>query len=358
MALNLTIQFESSYKNFERYPENLLDSQLYVPTLRAYKKRIVSASPRLFSEDEKAVDVPFRDLDRNGNVTARKNVFTDEKLRDILGDTVKEDPMTATIVSGSYATRPDPACRFIFLWAKHSRAYLKLTRNMLMRIMSYHQVMPRYLEFLFLFGQRSVPHDLQYSGFREQTSLQSPSPAQVLPALGRSGRHYQLCYNLKSVGSSSPTTTALRNQEWSIRQAAIYHRFDVELGTTLWIITKGDLGLKEDVQDITGGDGRPEDKSFQTAEKSFRSSLAIHVLFAHWAINDWRWYIQWLEDTVDQEVSHVTPSEFKTDPDKASRHKMRFMEPELTKKPAKSTRRRTCNVYKYGKREQTKQSPS
>ena len=173
---------------------------------------------------------------------------------------------------------------------------------MLMRLLSYHQVMPRYLEFLFLFGQRANPHDLRYSGFREQTSLELQTPGQKLPALRRSGKHYQLCYNLKSVGSSSPPDTALTNQHWSIRHAAIYHQFDVEMGTTLWIITKGDLSLKKDVEEVTGPDGRPEDKSFSTPSQAFRSSLGIHALIAHWASNDWRWYLQWLEDSVDKEV--------------------------------------------------------
>jgi hypothetical protein len=77
------------------------------------------------------------------------------------------------------------------------------------------------------------------------------------------------------------------------------------MGTTLWIITKGDLGLKEDVEAVTGADGRPEDRSYSTAPEAFRASLGIHALFAHWATNDWRWYMQWLEDSVDKEVSNV-----------------------------------------------------
>ncbi|OCT51222.1 hypothetical protein CLCR_08291 [Cladophialophora carrionii] len=302
IGLNLTTEFISSYREFASFPENLFDRHSYAPTLRAYKHRLDLSSAQLLVQHEDVADVPFRDLDGTGAVLARKNIFSDQKLREHLGDNAGEDPSTSRLVSGAYATKPDPQCRFIFFWAKHSRAPLKLTRRMLMRIMSYHQVMPRYLEFLFLFGQRAIPHDLRYSGFREQTSLELPAPGQNLPELRRSGKHYQICYNLKSVGCSSPPDIALMHQQWSIRHAAIYHQFDVEFGTTLWIVTKGDLSLKEDVQDVTGPNGRPEDRSFGSPQEAFRASLPIHALFAHWATNDWRWYMQWLEDSVDKET--------------------------------------------------------
>lgn len=177
---------------------------------------------------------------------------------------------------------------------------------MLTRLMTYHQFTPRFLEFLFLFGQRSNAHDLRYSGFREQTNLEAPSPGQKLPALGRSGRNFQLCYNLKRPENLSPTGTPLRDQEWSIRPAAILHYFDIESGGTVWMVIKRDLELKESIQELTGPSGRAEDRSFATPDQSFRSSLTIHTLFVHWATSNWRWYIQFLEETIDEEVRAIS----------------------------------------------------
>ena len=304
MGPGLTPQFELSYKNFPSYPENLQDRYSYGSTLRAYRQRLDIASSKLLIQNEAVADIRFRDLDESGNAV-KKNILSDERLRMCLGDTAQEDALTKQLVSGSHASRRDPHARFIFLWAKHGRAQLKSTRKMLMRLMTYHQIMPRYLEFLFLFGQRSTPQDIRYSGFREQTSLGTPLLGQPIPDLGRSGRHYEVCFNLKTVGTSFPENTPPRNQEWSIRQAAVYHKFDVEYGTTLWVITKGALDLKDAVEDMTGADGRAEDRSFSTPAKSFRSSLSVHTLLAHWATSDWRWYIQWLEETVDQEVNSL-----------------------------------------------------
>ena len=174
---------------------------------------------------------------------------------------------------------------------------------MLGRILSYHQIMPSYLDFIAVFGSQSEARDLRFSAFREQTFLHDPPRAPQIADLGRSGRQYQLSYNLKGVTCISNCGTADDSREWSIRQAAFHHQFDVVYGTTLWIVTKGDLEIKDRVQGMTGKDGNPEDMAFETPEKSFRSSLAAHLLYSQWSLEEWRWYIQWLEDRVEQSVS-------------------------------------------------------
>lgn len=172
---------------------------------------------------------------------------------------------------------------------------------MLLRTLSYHQVMPVYLDFISVFGQQSRPRDLRFSGFREQTLLSGPLKGPVIPDLGRSGRQFQLCYNLKSVSPPS-SVDPMDAKEWPIRQAAIHHQFDVLEGTTLWLITKGNLDLKDRIQDMTGKDGRPEDRAFGTREECFKSSLAVHLMLCHWSTEEWRWYIQRLETVIEEEV--------------------------------------------------------
>lgn len=172
---------------------------------------------------------------------------------------------------------------------------------MLLRTLSYHQVMPIYLDFISVFGQQSRPRDLRFSGFRDQTLLSGPLKGPVIPDLGRSGRQFQLCYNLKSVSPPS-SVDPMDAKEWPIRQAAIHHQFDVLEGTTLWLITKGNLDLKDRIQDMTGKDGRPEDRAFGTSEECFKSSLAVHLMLCHWSTEEWRWYIQRLEAVIEEEV--------------------------------------------------------
>jgi hypothetical protein len=180
---------------------------------------------------------------------------------------------------------------------------LKITRTMLTRILSYHQVMAGYLDFISVFGLQSEPRDLRFSGFREQTLLNNPARGPAVLSLGRSGRQYQLCYNLKAVSCKQGQTTSLEGKEWSIRQAAFHHQFDVVGGTTLWIVTQGRHEIKDRIKNLTGKNGRPEDRACGTVEECFRSTLAVHLLLANWSVEEWRWYIQWLEKVIDRQVS-------------------------------------------------------
>lgn len=169
--------------------------------------------------------------------------------------------------------------------------------------MSYHQVMPVYLDFMLVFGGQSDARDLRFSGFHQQIRLRNPVNGHAAPELGRSGRQFQLCYNLKGVQFKKPSEEHIKLDEWSIRDAAIYHQFDVEYGTTLWIVTKGGRDILDRYLDMVGPTGRPEDKGFQDAIACFRSTLVTHLLYCHWSTEDWRWYIVWLETVVEKEVS-------------------------------------------------------
>ena len=222
-------------------------------------------------------------------------------LRTWLGDLSAYDPLTATLL-GPLATKKDPRCRFVFIWGGSTRSPLKCTKQMLLRLLTYHQVMPAYLDFLTVFGSHSAPKELRFSGFRDQIHLEKISSHPIDP-LRRSGRQFQLSFNLKSVTCKTPPTTHVESFLWSIRPVAIHHQFDIEEGTTLWIITKGNLELQKRVKDMTSSQGRPVDKTFDTAENCLRSTLGVHLMIAHFSAEEWRPYVQWLEDVVDLHVS-------------------------------------------------------
>ncbi len=173
---------------------------------------------------------------------------------------------------------------------------------MLTEILTYHQVMPVYLDFMFVFGLQSDPRDLRFSGFREQTTV-NRLPCNARDSnIGRSGRQYQLSYNLKTVVLKSRGDGHITNNIWSIRAAAIHHQFDVVEGNTLWIVTAGGRDLKDRYKELTGEGGRPADKAFADREQCFRSSLAAHLLFCHWATEGWRQYIRWMENVIEDQV--------------------------------------------------------
>ncbi|KAF2734141.1 hypothetical protein EJ04DRAFT_603831, partial [Polyplosphaeria fusca] len=169
----------------------------------------------------------------------------------------------------------------------------------LTQVLSFHQVMPAYLNFVFPFGVQIDPKETRFSGFRERTQMISDPLNSLPPQLGRSGQFYELCYNLRGVSLVNDDS----DNDWSIRQAAIYHRFDIASGNVVWIVTKGGLDLQQRFKHLTGDMGRPEDKSFGNIGECFRSSLAAHLLYCQWATEDWRWYVLWMENLMDAEVS-------------------------------------------------------
>ncbi|CAG8972732.1 hypothetical protein HYALB_00008647 [Hymenoscyphus albidus] len=105
--------------------------------------------------------------------------------------------------------------------------------------LTYHQVMPNFLDFVFPFGFQEYAEHFCFSGFREDSRLFSEGGLKI-PELGRSGQEIRMCYSLKSVESSDRDSWP-----WSVRQTAIYHSFDVVTGKATWIVIKGSHLIRE-----------------------------------------------------------------------------------------------------------------
>ncbi|KAK8094296.1 hypothetical protein PG997_000981 [Apiospora hydei] len=176
------------------------------------------------------------------------------------------------------------------LFAVSSRAPLLLSPEIFGELLSYHQVMPSIVDFISLFGPQSQPSNLNFSGFNAQPIATKPLDGKAVGGLGRSGKQYQLCYNLKCVNLKTSHATDFTFDEWSVRQAVVHHQFDVTGGDTLWLVVKGgkDLELQRRFKDMMGSKAPSECRSFGTREESFRSSLHAHLMYCLWAREDWR----------------------------------------------------------------------
>ncbi|KAH7128546.1 hypothetical protein B0J11DRAFT_578738 [Dendryphion nanum] len=310
VSIALPSDFQQSIVRAIDYPENLppRSTSTYRSTLKSYRERLDEAEPDLCllpGEDDidNDFEVSFRDLNTaTGKDVDKRNTHSPEDATKWLGIEISPDPLSPgqKIVR---TTKKDPSSRFVYIYAENSRDQLKITRDTLVQILAYHQVMPVYLDFMLVFGAQSEPRDLRFSGFREQNFMRASARGPALPELGRSGQHFQICYNLKGVSFKKRDDGNIKLNEWSIRQAAFYHQFDVKFGTSLWIVTKGRQDIQQRYKELTGPDGRAEDKSFGSVEECFRSSLAVHLMYCHWSTEDWRWYIRWLENVIDMESS-------------------------------------------------------
>ncbi|KAH9233222.1 hypothetical protein K456DRAFT_349890 [Colletotrichum gloeosporioides 23] len=297
----LLAEFQASYDERDRYPQNLLQRSIstYPIALSRYLERLDKAADNLCERDVEKVDVCFRDLKTNdggGEDVSKRNIHSPNTLTQWLG--VRQIGRGSSNQLLGVAEK-DPKCRFIYIYGRNSRARLNITRSMLSEILTFHQVMPDILDFLLVYGLQSEPRDLSFSSFREQRCLKQSYGKSCISSLGRSGRQYQVCYNLKGVTAKSEDP---ENPDFSIRPAAFYHKFDVVGGNSLWIVVKGGLDVQERFKELTGNNARPEDKSFGDAIECFRSSLSAHLMFCRWSTDDWRAYIKWLEQVVDAET--------------------------------------------------------
>jgi hypothetical protein len=169
---------------------------------------------------------------------------------------------------------------------------------MLQRLLTYHEVMPNFLDFLGVFQRHEKPRHIRFSSFRDQDLVSSNQPNLMeLLKLGRSGRQYQICYNLKSVEQFE--------NKWSVRQAAAHHQFDFKNGNTLWMFAQGHWDLQGQLNAMISPTWVPGDRGlkFDSIQDCFRSTFTIHQMFIEWSNRKWKEYLASIEDDVEALVS-------------------------------------------------------
>ena len=153
---------------------------------------------------------------------------------------------------------------------------------------THFQVMPEFVDFLFPFGFRSYAQDFYFSGFRHRTQL-AEHGRNAAPNAKPIDKRFQICFNLKSVEPSD-------SDDWSIRHCAVHHSFDVKEVRTSWIILKGDELMKRRIESATSDRGPHQPSDYNSLSGAFKASLETHMIFCDWSAENWRWYINSLED--------------------------------------------------------------
>lgn len=179
-----------------------------------------------------------------------------------------------------------------FIHAPHSRAKLRTSREMLMQCFTYFQVMPEFLDLLFPLGERTVAQDFYSDCFYQRTFLTNMTRGLTIPERAWSGQSIKLCYSLKSVEPSESQT----DWPWSIRHCATHHLFDVVNIRSTWVIIKGNQLMEKRMTSATSGRGPSEFSSYDSIDRAFAASLALHTVMIDWSGENWRWYINFLEE--------------------------------------------------------------
>ncbi|KAL8831871.1 MAG: hypothetical protein Q9191_000623 [Dirinaria sp. TL-2023a] len=172
-----------------------------------------------------------------------------------------------------------------------SRQKLQTTREMLMLCFTYFRVMPEFLDFLFSFGYQARAQDPHFGSFRQRTCLSSPSQYSNVQELAWSGVEISTCYNLRSPERSGPGPN-----DWSIRLCAVHHTLDLNKVRSNWIVIKGNDVLKDRIEQATCDNSGTGVSLFDTLDRAFAGSLTTHLIFCDWAVEQWRWYINSLDE--------------------------------------------------------------
>ncbi|KAF7512558.1 hypothetical protein GJ744_000819 [Endocarpon pusillum] len=276
-----------SYERAPDYPKNLLCPNTYQHVLDSYFRRLKDREDNLFCSANKSL-VYFWQFNHEAQGFWDNCVHNRTELNDQLR--IASSPQ-----------RLDPRCRFVFLHAPNSRERLYISCEICALLLTYHQVMPSFLDFMLSYGRNQHAQDFHFSGLRHESRVAISDKGLEVPELGRSGRKIELCYSFRSVETSSKQTS----WPWSIRQAATYHSFDLESGQSVWIVLKGDQLMRERLMSATKAPHLSELRSFKTLQDSFCSSLATHLVFCDWSVENWRWYINFLEEEV-QAITRTT----------------------------------------------------
>ncbi|EXJ93764.1 hypothetical protein A1O1_02157 [Capronia coronata CBS 617.96] len=158
-------------------------------------------------------------------------------------------------------------------------------------ILSFFQVLPTFLEFLFAFGKQLRAVDFQFSGFREDNRIEAILNRGPLPEIGRSGQDYQICYNLKTFeykpGIAWP---------WSSRQTVVWHSFDVQTGHASWITIKANDIIRDRLKEVSNMTLAKDNDLYTSVAKMFVNTLASHTVILEWSGEGWRRYINFLEE--------------------------------------------------------------
>jgi hypothetical protein len=167
--------------------------------------------------------------------------------------------------------------------------------------------MPSFLDFVFPFGNQVYPQDLHFSGLREESRMRSDIGSPALGGLGRSGSGIRVCYNLRSV---EPTTDDSL-LPWSVRQTAVCHHFDTETAKTFWVVIKGNKLIKDRLIETT-----KEKRNSQplSRKESFSAALKSHLIMCDWSGENWRWYINDLENQFNSLTKGVFATQLEKGP--------------------------------------------
>ncbi|KAK3904039.1 hypothetical protein C8A05DRAFT_42815 [Staphylotrichum tortipilum] len=266
-------QFAGACQRSAQYPLTLLRTEVFGHVQRSLQTRL--GQERVFHDSYQAFFV--RDVQENSLAFDKG-----QKLENV-------DEVEAHVVG---VDTNDPWWRFIFIFSKDSRSALGCSKEQLSMLLTYHQVMPSFLDLVFTFQDRREK-PLNYALFRHENYLDVTSPSLSLPHLGRSGIQVQHAFNLLTVERAD---AVWEHNQWPLRHASLYHSLDLKTGRAVYIVMKGNAELAARIKTATDTNRHLRPDTPRTSEQSFLASLQVHLIMLEWSVESWGKYIDSMDD--------------------------------------------------------------
>ncbi|KAI1267594.1 hypothetical protein F5Y18DRAFT_415728 [Xylariaceae sp. FL1019] len=277
-------RFEASRAQSDQYPVNLIRRQAFRHTLYRYRDQL--KGDNVFHAKQSFYLLDLRVGDGHNDLK-----FVGVKIKN-------DDDLRAKL-----ETLAEPKWRFVFLQSPTSRDPLGCTQQQLARLLTHHQVMPSFLDFVLAFKMRQAP--VSHAVFRRENYLESNVPELNLPERLRSGLQIQHAFSLLSV---ERTNIPDEQNKWPLRQTALYHSFDVVTGQSLFAVLKGGINIASRVKDEVNNHRDLQPLALDSLEGSFIATLQIQLIILEWCSENWAEYVDDFEEKAKEksvEVKHV-----------------------------------------------------
>ncbi|KAK4443752.1 hypothetical protein QBC34DRAFT_416496 [Podospora aff. communis PSN243] len=234
-------------------------------TLKFYRERLVGNEDELFVPEGKPRFVMLWDMPDG------ENAFLPESRID------KLEQFDATL---AIKTLADPSCRFAFLHTASSRGKLCCSLGILTQLLTHHQVMPSFLDFVFTF--RNTENPPSTAMFRFEDRAETPF-------------RRQHAFNIMAPEKERPESS-----NWLIRQTAVYHSYDVMEGKSMWIIVKGNRVIRDRITSSCPSVSKKSQK-----QQQFEFTLQTHLLILEWCTENWALYLDDLEERARKHAAAI-----------------------------------------------------
>ncbi|GKT48292.1 uncharacterized protein ColSpa_08473 [Colletotrichum spaethianum] len=202
---------------------------------------------------------------------------------------------------------------------------LNLSEDVLLDMLTYHQVPAHFLSFLASGGGAwSFATSMRFAGFMSCSTLPPRKRQPSLARLGRSGAHVQVCLTLFSIReyplhALPEDADPVRTPRWETHSAVVYLHLDLKEGTAVWLLVsprsyheeKG-KGTQNLLWNTLKGDLASDLTAFARLDvhERFRASLSCLLAAARWSIGK---FSRHLQDT-ERRLSDLHADKIQTKP--------------------------------------------